>query len=369
MSDKYSIDSHKLILHPTRVANWYEGEEKNDWEKLKQVYPLYVEVSPFGGCNHRCTFCALDYMGYKNISLDYDVLKNNITNMAKKGVKSVMFAGEGEPLLFKNLDKICEHATEVGIDTALTTNFVPLKKQNIETLMENCSWIKVSFNAGTAESYSKIHQAKERDFHTVIENLKMAVTHRKDKNLSCTLGAQMVLLPENQNEATTLAQICKDIGLDYLVIKPYSQHLSSHTSETTDYKFIDYTKMYDLEKELEVYNDDKFNVVFRVNTMQKFMTNKQSYKKCHATPFFWAYVATDGKVFGCSAYLGKEEFCYGNLYDNSFEEVWESEKRKESYQFIKEKLDIKNCRINCRMDEVNRYLDRLAHPQPHDNFI
>ena len=366
MTDKYAIDSHKLILHPVRVANWYEGTQQDNWEKLKSIYPVYVEISPFGGCNHRCTFCALDYMGYKNISLDYDVLKNTITNMAGKGVKSVMFAGEGEPLLFKNLDKICEHASQVGIDTALTTNFVPLRKQNIETLMEHCSWIKVSLNAGTAENYAKIHQTKERDFETVINNLKIAIKHRNENNLKCTLGAQMVLLPDNMNDAKILAQTCKEIGLDYLVIKPYSQHLSSITHK---YECIDYTKMLDLEKELTVFNTKDFQVVFRANTMKKHIASKQPYKKCNSTPFFWAYIATDGKVFGCSAYLGNKDFCYGSIYDNSFEEIWEGEKRQQSYKFVKEKLDIKNCRVNCRMDEVNRYLDRLNHPQAHDNFI
>ncbi|CCQ09748.1 Radical SAM [Pseudoalteromonas luteoviolacea B = ATCC 29581] len=366
MSDKYSIDSHKLMLHPARVAKWQEGTAQDNWEILKKVYPIYVEISPFGGCNHRCTFCALDYMGYKNIAIDYQILENTIGNMASVGIKSVMFAGEGEPLLFKNLDKICAYAKSVGIDSALTTNFVPLRKQNIELLMESCSWIKVSLNAGTAKSYAEIHQTKERDFDTVIDNLKMAISHKRAKNLTCTLGAQMVLLPENMNEAVILAQLCKSIGLDYLVIKPYSQHLSSHTNK---YEFIDYTKMYDIEKELEKLNDDKFNVVFRINTMKKFMQKKQPYKKCNATPFFWAYIATDGKVFGCSAHLGKDNFCYGNINDNSFSEIWEGEKRKESYIYVQSKLDIKDCRINCRMDEVNRYLDRLQSPFEHDNFI
>ena len=91
--DKYSIDSHKLLLHPQRVSKWLEA--KDDWEKLKKVYPIYVEISPYGGCNHRCTFCALDYMGYEKIGLDFKVLKDTLSDMSKNGVKSVMFAEIG----------------------------------------------------------------------------------------------------------------------------------------------------------------------------------------------------------------------------------------------------------------------------------
>lgn len=364
MSDKYAIDSHKMSLHPTRVAKWLEADD--DWEKLKKIYPVYVEVSPYGGCNHRCTFCGLDYMGYANIGLEFDVLKNALTSMGKNGVKSVMFAGEGEPLLFKDLDLIVEHCSSVGIDTSLTTNFVPLNKKNIQRCVENCSWIKVSLNAGTKETYAAIHQTKELDFERVMDNLTYALKYRKEHNLNCTIGVQMLLLPENKDEATILAQKCKEIGVDYLVIKPYSQHLSSDTHK---YEDIDYTPMLHLENELDKISDENFNVVFRANTMKKYIEKKQPYDKCHSTPFFWGYIAADGKVFGCSAYLGRDEFCYGNIYDNSFEEIWEGHKRRESYNYVKNELDIKNCRVNCRMDEVNRYLFRLKNPQAHDNFI
>ncbi|SFV50910.1 Radical SAM [hydrothermal vent metagenome] len=364
MSDKFAIDSHKMSLHPLRVAKWLEADD--DWEKLKKIYPVYVEVSPYGGCNHRCTFCGLDYMGYENIGIEFDILKNTLTSMGENGVKSVMFAGEGEPLLFKGLDLIVEHCTKVGIDTSLTTNFVPLNKKNIERCIENCSWIKVSLNAGTKETYAAIHQTKEIDFDKVMSNLEYALEYRKKNNLKCTVGVQMLLLPENKDEATILAQKCKEIGVDYLVIKPYSQHLSS---DTEIYKDIDYTPMLHLEEELNLISDENFSVVFRAKTMKKYVEKKQPYDKCYSTPFFWGYIAADGKVFGCSAYLGREEFCYGNIYENSFKEIWEGHKRRESYEYVKNELDIKNCRVNCRMDEVNRYLNRLKNPQDHDNFI
>ena len=364
MSDIYNIDSHKLIYHPGRVAEWFKGYES--WEKAKSIYPIYMEVSPIGICNHRCVFCALDYMGYENRSLNKDIFRERLTEMAELGVKSIMFAGEGEPTLWKPLPEILNQCTEVGIDTALTTNMVPFTERNIDAFVRNCSWIKTSINAGTAGTYSKIHQTKAKDFDRVMYNFKMCVEIRKEKGYSCTIGAQMVLLPENAHEAIVLTEKLKAAGIDYLVIKPYSQHLFSITRK---YEATDYRSYLELEKQLKSFNGEDFNVIFRIRTMTKLFEAERSYQCCYATPFFWGYIMSDGCVYGCSAFLGDDKFNYGNLHEAGFKEIWEGEKRRVNYEYIKKELSVDECRQNCRMDEINRYLWQLRNPSAHANFI
>jgi GTP 3',8-cyclase len=355
--DPFKIDSHKLQYHPERI---------DAWRNKRQVYPIYIEISPVGACNHRCTFCAVDYIGYESRSLDTKNLQDRLNEMGQLGVKSIMYAGEGEPLLHKDLPKIIAQTKRAGIDVAITTNAVPLTSSWTDQSLEYISWLKASINAGTPETYAQVHQTKKEDFQRVLKNLEFAVAAREERNLSCVLGAQMVLLPENWNEAVSLARIAKTIGLDYLVVKPYSQHNSSitHTYENVDYQDAD-----ELSQQLDEFNDDKFSVVFRENTMEKLKDSEPYYDKCQATPYFWAYIMADGSVYGCSAYLLDEKFCYGNIQEQSFQEIWEGEKRLKSKQFVEHELEIKDCRKNCRMDEVNRYLWDIIHPPEHVNFI
>jgi len=105
-----------------------------------------------------------------------------------------------------------------------------------------------------------------------------------------------------------------------------------------------------------------------MNTMNKWDERGRKYENCLALPF-WSYIDAGGNVWGCSAYLGDERFLYGNIYENSFQEIWEGEKRAESLEWAESQLDTDQCRVNCRMDEINRYLWEMRHPPAHVNFI
>lgn len=356
MQDKYRIDSHKLIYHVDRVSDWLRGEN---------VYPVYAEMSPSGACNHRCTYCGLDFMEYKARFLEAPVLKERLSEMGALGLKSVMYAGEGEPFLHKHMADIILHTKASGIDAAITTNGVLLRPEMADRILGHVTWIKVSINGATPETYAKIHRTSPGDFDRVISNMAYAARLKRDGGLACTLGMQLLLLPENRHEAALLAQTAKDIGLDYLVIKPYSQH---PRSKTRLYEDISYSDCLQIANELKEIGDERFGVIFRIHTMRKWDEGRKSYDRCLALPF-WTYIDAGGNVWGCSVFLGEEGFLYGNIYENTFKEIWEGQRRRESLRMVENELDASACRINCRMDEINRYLWELKHPPEHVNFI
>ena len=353
--DDFGIDSHKLIYHISRVHKWLNGEN---------IYPIYLELSPSGACNHRCTFCALDYLHYKPQFIDKGVLNNFLIKAAELGVKSVMYSGEGEPFLHPEIDELIIHAKQTGLDVSVTTNGVHCNENIISKCLSSLSWIRFSLNAGTASTYQKIHRCKPDDFKRVLDNLQTAVRVRGLNHYPCTIGVQLTLIPENAHEISLLAPLLKNIGVDYLTIKPFSPHPMSCSKISANMNHMDYLYTADNLKQL---SNENFKIIFRDNAINK-MREKKPYKNCLGLPFF-AYISSDGNIYACSTFLGNNKFCYGNIYQNSFSEIWESACRHEILNFMSTELNPEKCRQACRLDEINRYLWELKYPSAHVNFI
>ena len=367
MADKYRIDSHKLIYHPRRVAEFLDGSDT--WERAREIYPLYVELSPMGTCNHRCIFCAYDYIGYEPSMMDGQALVSLLREMGGLGIKSVHLAGEGEPLLHKQIVEAINAGHEAGIEFGITTNGTVISERFIQEALGQVTWMKVSMNAGTAATYAHIHRCRESDFEKAVTNLTRAVEFKRQHGLTTTIGAQALLLPENAAELETLAQLCRDeIGLDYLVIKPYSQHFSSNTKL---YETLDYNDYLYLEELLTAYSKGDFQVIFRAKSMKKYtQAVTERYGTCYSTPFFQAHIMTSGELYSCPSFLKDDRFALGNVFDTSFQEVWQGEKRKANIEYVRHGLDISECRHNCHMDQINVYLsDLMENRVPHVNFI
>ena len=92
MADTFKIDSHKYSYHPDHSSKVIDFIKQPDNSTTREAYklqhPKYIEVSPVGACNHRCTFCAVDYIGYKSIFMDIEKYKQSIASMKGKDVEA-----------------------------------------------------------------------------------------------------------------------------------------------------------------------------------------------------------------------------------------------------------------------------------------
>lgn len=362
--DISDIDYPKIVYHPERVSEWLS---------TGNAFPIYLEIGPTDYCNHRCIFCALDFLDdNKSLPLvsdnrsvtyiDRDALLRNLEDMGNNGVKSLMFAGEGEPLAHKHIGLFTKKAYDSGIDVSITTNGALLNQKKIEGCLPYLKWIRFSVDSGDKENYFSVHRPKKPDdFDNVINNISNAVNYRNSNNLSTTIGIQALVLNTSIDHVEELTKIAKSIGVDNIQIKPYSHHPLSRNDFTLEPGTYE-----DLEQKLMKYDSENFRVLFRKQTINR-VNSKRSYTECLALPFI-TLIDCKGNIMPCNLFYDKPEFHYGNINDNLFSEIWKSDKFKAVLENVKEK-GISECRQSCRLDPSNCYLDRLKNPKSHDNFI
>lgn len=353
----YIFDGHKLIYHFNRINEFLENGD---------CFPIYIEISPVGSCNHRCIFCAYDFIGYPNRKLKTDRLLNFIDEITECGIKSLLFAGEGEPLLHPDINKFVTQANANGIDTGIYTNGQLLTEELAEIILSSLKLIRFSFNGGTRESYASIHKVKPEIFDKVIKNIEISVRIKEKKELDLDIGVQYVLLPENKDYLIDAVKTLKATGVDYVAIKPFVQQNSLQSYQMGKNINLDTTISEALRK-AEDYSNENFKVIARWESFKDY--GKKNYKHCYGTSFISA-LNSAGDLATCLPYWDREDFVFGNIYNNTFKEIWHGKKREKKKEYLERQLDMKKCPPNCRPNAINEFLWEIKNPSvKHINFI
>lgn len=353
--ENWKLDGHKLMFHPKRVEEWLRTGDN---------YPIYIEISLVNKCNYRCGFCAFDYTEYLGNKLESNKLKKAISEMAECDVKSIVFAGTGEPLMHPDLAELVKHSVDCGIDVGLSTNGALLNAKIIEVLVDNLRWIRISFNAGSPETYGIVHGCAPEMFHKVKSNIAGIIACKKRKASNITIGVQSLILSETKDEYLAMAEEMKKLEVDYFSLKPFSPHPDSLHSTMNDSKSL---LSDDIIAKIRALSDDNFQAIIRNRSIESLDNNKKDYNECLGLPFL-CYLEADGLVYACNTFVGDKTCTYGNIYEQSFSEIWGSEQRQKVIKRLTG-MKKKQCRQACRLDQINKYLWALHNPGAHVNFI
>ena len=369
------IEGSKVQYHPQWLRRWREDPFN--------LMPVYLEISPSGRCNHRCSFCAPDILGYPDRFLDTDIMCRRIGELRELreedpdglGVKSIQFAGEGEPTLHKELGRIFKATRDAGIDIGMLTNGTALPEQTARRIIPLVNgYIQFSVNAGTAKSYARIHDCSEQHWNMAWRNIERAANLKQTLGArDCELGVNMTVLvqeaskngkviPANWQEIEQLVQRAHASGADYVSIKPYSQHPLSQATAGR-YGTMSYRQLMDEinatgEDLIRRYSSDLFEVVFRFTRFEEY-ESERPYSTCLVTPSLWSYIQSDGLWLSCSAYWTDPRFALGNLNTQTVREIWFGETRRQHLDFVLNHLDIGQCRKTCHPDKDNKFMTGL----------
>lgn len=350
---KLFLDGSKLLFHLDRVEEWSKG---------KEIYPLHIEISPSSGCNQRCILCCVDYKHHKPSTLSREILINLVGDLAENGVKSVLLAGEGEPLLNRNISEFIVKSFQKGIDVALNSNAVLLTEKLAKEILPCLTWARFTIQSPFPEKYAKIHATSKDDFFQAVKNIKTAAEIKKNMNLEVTVGVQQILVNENWSDIYENAKLSKEMGMDYFTVKRFSKH-PKNTYDVPEYLYKKCKEQFKLCEEL---SDDTFNSVIRWNQFEEQCV--RNYQKCIGLPFITQILANGG-IYPCCQYFDDDSKCFGNLNEQSFSEIWRGNKKREIIKFIENNVDVGKCMTYCRHHSTNLFLWQFLEPPAHINFI
>jgi MoaA/NifB/PqqE/SkfB family radical SAM enzyme len=337
---------------------WHTGRI----EKLRaghDIVPTHVQLIISDLCNQDCHFCAYrmstgfsiekfpDEKGNKNPArfIPTHKAKEILDDCAALGVGAIEFTGGGEPTVHKDHLEIIGHAQSLGLETGLVTNGVRLKD---DPVFHNLTWLRISLDAGKAETYEAIRVSKQ--WPKVIENLALAGSFAGPY-----VGVGFVVTRENFREIVDACCVVKRAGI------PYVRLSAMFSTDGADY----YEGIReDIDRErvaAKMLQDDTFKVVdFFGDRVTDLDQGRPDYKFCGEQQFV-LYIGGDQRVYRCctNAYTTHGEI--GDLRNQRFAE-WIKDTRRFDF-------DARSCH-HCQFNEKNRVINFLLDPHPdHVDFV
>ena len=346
--DKF-ITPDKIFAHPEELYKWYTD---------KNVNPITFEVHLTERCNNKCFYC-----NYKKSSKDMSIddFKKVVGKLSKVGVKAVILSGGGEPTLHKNVVDAINVIDSFGMDSAIISNLVLFNEKLYRTILEKCTWCRISFDSSSPEIYKKIRGTE--GFGDVIKNIKLLTGYKKKMGSKTTLGLQVVVNKFNMDDIYKEIKLSSELGVDYVQVRPV---------ETMPKEKIPYSKnQYDHimkqvqrgmrfeRKNFKIICSNKWDTINPYNKMRR-----HDFNFCHAYLLIGAIDVNGDSYVCCHQIEDKNKaLCYGNLIKEPVNKVMSRRKK------VISKLDLSRCYLECRASNINRCLERLKRPSEHINFL
>lgn len=344
--EKLVLDGSKVLYHQDRIKEWNYGEGR--------VAPITIDCALTTKCSYRCVYCygKMQCINQSD-NMDWDTIKNFLDDAAEIGVKGISFVSDGESTCNPNLKQAIIYGKSLGIDMALGTNGYLLKDEELDEILPCLTYLRFNISAGERDRYCYIHGVPEKCYDKVIGTIRKAVEIKREKQLPVTIGLQMVLMPEFEDQIIPLAELGKELGSDYLVIK----HCSDDEDGTLGVDYSRYATMTEKLKAAEQLSTENYQVSVK---WSKIMSGgKKKYCKCFGAPFILQMSGT-GLVAPCGMFFNEKykKYHIGNIKETRFRDLFYSERYWEVMKLIaSDEFDPnRDCGTLCLQHKTNEVL-------------
>lgn len=353
----------KSAWHLDQIKEMREG---------KQIVPKQVHFIISDLCNQDCHFCAYrSSTGLTNEQFGADMGKGFTMNpnrmiptdkaleilddCASMGVKAIQFTGGGEPTVHPDHLEIFAYAQSLGMETSLVTNGTRLLA-GWGKVLPKMAWIRVSVDAGTPETYSKVRRVIPEKHAVVLRNIDALATALPD---TCLFGAGYVVTRENYKEIFEGCLNLKHAGVSYVRL------CAMFSTDGAGYYEGLYDEIKDRIEVAKALEDGFFRVVDlfgdRISDLGQ---HSPDYSFCGYQQFV-TYIGANLKVYRCctTSYTKRGEV--GDLSDKSLKEWFHSELKLGVYSGF----NARTCSV-CQFNGQNRVINYLLEEKPlHVDFV
>ena len=277
-----------------------------------QINPVSINLDLISACNFYCDHC-IDLDIIKNgYLLKFGNIKKLIEPWVKDGLRSVIIIGGGEPTLHPDFEEIIAFLKSKGLEVGIASNGSRLSRlADIAHLLNGRDWVRLSLDAGTDETFQKMHNPR---LNINLDQILKDVKAMRDKHSNYQMGFSYLVISDdhvannrnlinNIREISLAAQKAKESGFSYFSIKPFISPLGHRPTEFKRQFIEEIKKQVIMAKECEDKNFrviESFNLLALLNGFDAKL--KIQPKICHVQ-FFRLVVCPDG-VFNCTLWRG-----------------------------------------------------------------
>ena len=342
-----------MILDGTKI-NYYHDRVRA-WERGERIAPITIDMALTRTCNYKCVYCYATLQENKGIyKIKQEHMRPFLDDCEEIGVKGVSLVSDGESSINPCFIDTIQYGYSKGLSMASGSNAFLMNEKMLKEIMPCLTYLRINITAGEEKRYQDIMGVGQGKFSQVCENIKTMMRLKKQNGWKCSVGTQMVLMPEFVDQVLPLAKLSVDLGVDYLVIK----HCSDDENGSLGVNYGAYRGLYDVLKQAEEMST--VQTVVKVKWSKIEDGNIRSYKKCYGPPFLLQLSGT-GLIAPCGMLFNDKYKRYhmGNITEQRFKEVWQSEKYWEVMRHLaSDAFDAQTmCGSLCLQHSVNKYLD------------
>ena len=313
-----------------------------------------------------CRHCySAEFRNIENELTCEEVIKI-IRDLAELNVFEIFFDG-GESLLRHDFIKICNYASEIGIDVSFSTNGLLITENIADQLINaHIHKVQVSLDGATASPHDNFRR-RPGSFEKAISSMEILQTRKIDIIVACTISKY------NCQELNNLINLCIKLGVKELVfIRPI--HIGN--AKIKDSFFLDNELLNSIYIDLihkKIQLKDQLNIIISHNPLiiplvekldidSKIKSDLTQEATCSAGKTM-CWINSNGDITPCPLIHLK----LGNIRENSFEHIWRNNKILNNLRNMEQSID-EDC-LNCEfLDLCNGGCHAEAHEKSENLF-